>query len=464
MGKKPFSNTNKSSTLVLGNNSGRRIMNAKDNGFDVSIAQAIEEMKSEQGEFFSLEKINLAELGRRTGISRAKLRRLKGNGFKPIPHGLANRKSEITVLSRYEAFLNELLRQSVTNSSVLLKRLQAQGYEGSVSTVKRYVKAHRDLVPARRQIVAPQGNRGRRYTTGPGEAYQMDWGFTKVVDYAGNEYQAACFAMICHHCGMRYVEFFPNAKQESLFIGMIHAFRYMGVPKCVLTDNMKSVVLHRDFTGRPVWQKDYEAFMRTVGFQTKLCKPRHPFTKGKVERLVRFVKDNFLMGRIFWNVTDLNSAALEWCNEQNSVYHKTLDGVPQELHFGSCANAVSILQDSFPIRFYLCPERKISFDGFINYEGRRFGVPYSYRGATARIMRDNDVIYIYSADCLKLLTSYDVTWSRKDRFCDGQYPDIVQPEEFPSAPIKSRVTLLEEPNPVLSFEKFNFDREVDWDE
>lgn len=36
--------------------------------------------------------------------------------------------------------------------------------------------------------------------------------------------------------------------------------------------NMKSVVRHRDFEGHPVWQKDYEPFMKTVGFQTKLCK------------------------------------------------------------------------------------------------------------------------------------------------------------------------------------------------
>ena len=117
----------------------------------------------------------------------------------------------------------------------------------------------------------------------------MDWGFTKVQAYDGSEYSAACFAMICHHCGQRYVEFFPNAKQENLFIGMIHAFRYMGVPQYVLTDNMKSVVIRRDLDGNPIWQKDYEQFMKTVGFQTKLCKPRHPFTKGKVERLVRFV-------------------------------------------------------------------------------------------------------------------------------------------------------------------------------
>ena len=46
---------------------------------DPAVAQAIEEMQIEQGDGFSLEKINLAELGRRTGISRHKLRRRKEN-------------------------------------------------------------------------------------------------------------------------------------------------------------------------------------------------------------------------------------------------------------------------------------------------------------------------------------------------------------------------------------------------
>ena len=77
-------------------------------------------------------------------------------------------------------------------------------------------------IPAKRQQIAPQGNRGRRYTTGPGEAYQMDWGFTDVLDYNERVYRVACFAMICHHCGECYIEFFPNAKQENLFIGMVH--------------------------------------------------------------------------------------------------------------------------------------------------------------------------------------------------------------------------------------------------
>ena len=368
------------------------------------------------------------------------------------------------MLTGYTNILDKLLIQGITNAQVCLERLQEPGYPGGLTTVKDYIAAHRFLVPAKRQLVAPQGSRGQRFTTEPGEAFQMDWGFTRVVDHDGSEYQVACFAMICHHCGQRYVEFFPNAKQENLFIGMIHGFACMGIPRYILTDNMKSVVLHRDFEGHPVWQKDYEAFMKAVGFRTRLCKPQHPFTKGKVERLVRFVKENFLVGRVFWNITDLNRAALDWCNRQNGIYHRATDGVPQETHHESCTKEMRMLEMTPSLLFYLCPERRISFDGFVNYEGRRFGVPYSYRGATARIMRKDDMIYIYSADLKQLLTTHDVTWSKRDRFCADQYALPEQPEEFPSMPVKTEIVRLPEPEPALSFEKFNFDKEVEWDD
>lgn len=427
-----------------------------------AVAKAIEQMMAEQGDRFSLEKINLADLERRTGISRAKLRRIKEHDFEEVQHASKGRRAAATLLSGYTGILDGLLKTGVVNSVVCLAKLREAGFSGGKTTVKEYIAAHQHLVPAPRHAVEQQGNRGRRYTTAPGEAFQMDWGFTKVQAYDGEEYNAACFAMICHHCGQRYVEFFPNAKQENLFIGMVHAFRYMGIPKYVLTDNMKSVVIRRDQEGNPVWQKDYEQFMKTVGFQTKLCKPRHPFTKGKVERLVRFVKENFLAGREFWNVTDLNCAALDWCNEQNTSYHRGI-GVPQDIHTGRCAKVVSALDDSYELLFYLCPERRISFDGFVSYEGRRFGVPYTYHGKTARVLRDGDTLYIYSSGLDTLLTTHKVTWARRDSFCEDQYALPEQLEEFPTMPVKAVIKQLPEPPRDLSFEKFNFSKD-NWDE
>ena len=240
---------------------------------------------------------------------------------------------------------------------------------------------------------------------------------------------------------------------------MIHAFQYMGIPRSILTDNMKSVVIRRDLDGHPLWQKDYETFMKTVGFETKLCKPRHPFTKGKVERLVRFVKENFLVDRVFSNISDLNWQALEWCNRQNGIYHRAIDGVPQQLHTERCVERLKELPRTDAVKFYLCPERKISFDGFINYEGRRFGVPYSYSGATARVSRSGDTLFIYSIDLRVLLATHDVTWSRRDSFCEGQYEDLTQPEEFPTMPVKTQIRQLPKQPTDISFAKFNFDEE-----
>jgi len=250
-----------------------------DSAMDI-IAQVLEEMKSAQGENFSYTKVNLAELQRLTGLSRQRLRTLKQHNFQELPHGNTGKIPSSSVLDGYTATLDNLLKKEISNSSVCLSRLQEKGYRGSQSTIKRYIYAHKDLIPAKRKLIAPQGNRGRRYQTGPGEAYQMDWGFVIVTTDNGAVYKAACFAMICHHCGMRFVEFFPNAKQENIFIGMLNAFVFMGIPSFVLTDNMKSVVIKRDIEGHPIWQKDYESFMKTVGFRTKLCRPRHPYTKG----------------------------------------------------------------------------------------------------------------------------------------------------------------------------------------
>lgn len=72
---------------------------ASGNGYVPIIAQAIEEMKAAQGDSFSLEQINLAELERRTGISRGKLRRLKKNGFRDSRRSDEVRKHKITKLT-----------------------------------------------------------------------------------------------------------------------------------------------------------------------------------------------------------------------------------------------------------------------------------------------------------------------------------------------------------------------------
>ena len=435
-------------------------MSEKYDGLQEIIDEALESMAAETAGGFDPQRCNLAEFCRRTGLSRQRARTIKANGFKVRPHGRLGAKAARTVLTGHTGLVDDQLRKGVTNSQVIYERLLAQGYEGGLTSVKVYVAGHRDLVPAPRRQVAPQGSRGQRFRSGPGESYQMDWGFVTVVDWEGRECRIACFAMCCHHCGYFYVEFFPNARQESLFIGMVHAFAYMGVPDEVLTDNMKSVVTRRDAGGRPVWNAEYAAFMEAVGFRTRLCKPRHPFTKGKVERLVRFVKDNFLAGLEFADLTQLNEDALLWCARQAGRYRRAAGCVPADEHRAACMGHARGILDPAAAELYLCPRRRIAFDGFVSFEGRRFGVPYWYEGRECRVGREGRTLHIYSDDLSRELVCHEVTWSRKDAWCEDQWSAAAQPEELPSQPVTTTVSRVAPPVADPAFARFDFGRAV----
>lgn len=110
------------------------------------------------------------------------------------------------------------------------------------------------------------------------------------------------------------------------------------------------------------------------------------------------------------------------------------------------------------IRKYLLVERKISFDGFINFEGRRFGVPYQYNSKVCRVGRDGYSLLIYSDDLRHLLVKHDVTWSRRDSYCKDQFE--TQPEEFPTMPVKVHMHQNSLSGHNRAFDRFNFDKEA----
>lgn len=442
-------------------------MSQKRNGLNLILSQEIVQLKVKYGDLFDLNRISLSEIARDTGISIGKLKTWKKNGFSFERHYHQVNRVKGAKLARYTDILDGMLKQGVHNSELCFRALYEKGYTGSLSTVKRYIHNHQFLIPPVHKPVEGLGSRARRYETDPGRIFQMDWGFTNAVDYEGLFRQLACFAMICHHCGKRYIEFFPNARQECLFIGMIHAFRYMGVPESVMTDNMKSIVTQRDPYGNPLWNSSYESFMKAVGFKTILCRPRHPYTKGKVERLVEFVKGNFLPGRQFGDLYSLNDDALAWCEEKN--HHSSISSHLSSdiIHQESCGKHLHGLEESDEVRMYESPLRHVMSDGFVSYENHKYGIPCTYTGRQVRICRHNRMVMVYSSDGQKLLVTHKAVWSMgDDSVCEGQFA-VAQPEEFPTEPVRITISQSSFAAPQKEddrFSKFDFAKEGDHDE
>ena len=421
--------------------------------------EALEGMAREAGRPLDLGHVNLAEFCRGTGLTRQGARTTRRNGSGAGPRGLCGRSPATTVPGGHAGFVDDQPGKGPADSQVVFDRLVSRGHAGGSATAEAHVSRHRDLVPPKGRAAGPQGSRGQRFQSAPGEAYQMDWGFVTAGGPDGAEGRIACFCMVCHHCGMPYVDLFPNARQENLFIGMLRAFMVLGVPELVLTDNMASVAARRDAEGRPVWNREYEALVECVGFPTRPREPRHPLAKGKVERLVRFVKENFLAGRGYAGITRTDEEALLWCAQQAGRYRRAGACVPSEEHEARCLPAAHDLASARRAELCLCPPRRISLDGFAGHGGRRFGVPYWYEGRVCRVSREGRYLHACSDDMARELAVHEVTLSRVDSVCEGQWSDS-QPEELPTQPAATEIAQVGHGLGKAAFAKFDFERMV----
>jgi hypothetical protein len=93
-------------------------------------------------------------------------------------------------------------------------------------------------------------------------------------------------------------------------------------------------------------------------FRIRACRPYRAQTKGKVERPVFYVRDNFVYGREFLGDGDLNAQALRWLDGvANQRVHGTTREIPRE-RFEHTERAVLKPLAARPYRsLVLAPER-----------------------------------------------------------------------------------------------------------
>ena len=107
-----------------------------------------------------------------------------------------------------------------------------------------------------------------------------------------------------------------------LIDGLESAFaRFGGVPAELLFDQMRAVVLSDDRAGggELVLNAEFLRFAAHWDFVPRSCRPYRAQTKGKVERPIRYLRENFFYGRAFVNDEDLNEQAARWLESTANV-------------------------------------------------------------------------------------------------------------------------------------------------
>jgi hypothetical protein len=95
-------------------------------------------------------------------------------------------------------------------------------------------------------------------------------------------------------------------------------------------------------------------------------------SKGKVERSVSVLKQGFWPGIRFRDIEDLNRQALAWCDRLNQQVHQTTHEPPIDRWVEE--DLAALPAEAVWHRFGR-EERKVSWDGYVSYDGVLYGLP-----------------------------------------------------------------------------------------
>lgn len=302
---------------------------------------------------------SIREITRRTGRARNTVRKV----LRKKAPDQTKRSAKASILDEYKAYLKDRYRQTGLSAVRLLEEIAGMGYAGSVDTIRRYLRSidREESVSAKATV---------RFESPPGKQAQVDWAeIGKMPDKAGVMKKVYAFVMVLGFSRMIYIEFTRSMKLDVLIECHRRAFEYFGgATREILYDNMAQVRL----PGGKLNPKMLD-FLSVAGITPKTHRPYRPRTKGKVERAVHYVKDNFIKGREFADFADLGAKGRAWMNRTaNPRTHATTGRVPFECLAEEGLLPIDVLRGYVPVER---GERTVNSEGYVLFGGSRYSVP-----------------------------------------------------------------------------------------
>lgn len=234
---------------------------------------------------------------------------------KPRRQPIATPRKQPSQLEPYRGLIEHLVVEKRLSAVRVMEELQPLGYSGGYSILKAAVR-----------LVRPAGK--KRPTTvlehPPGQEGQMDWSPYTVL-LGGLEVLVYCFSLVLAFSRYLFMRFVLDETVETIISLHEAAFSDIGaVPLKQTYDNMTTVGRHVG-PGKIWLNPTFEAWAAPYKFTIVILPPGKPNLHGCVERPFHYIEHNFLAGREFADLDDLNKTAAWWCAERANVRrHGTL--------------------------------------------------------------------------------------------------------------------------------------------
>ena len=302
----------------------------------------------------------------------------------------ATTRPDARVLDPYIGFIDETLtRYPRLVSTRIYDMIKERGYVGAIRTLRRYV------LTARPQ---PKSEAFVRIETLPGEQAQVDWAHVGTLLVAGGTRPLWAFVMVLAYSRAMWAELVVDLDVHSLRRSLVRAATYFhGSPRQWLFDNAKTVVVER--RGDAVrFHDDLLDLAARLHVQPRLCAPRRPQEKGKVERSIRYLKERFFAARSFHSVAHGNAQLLTFLDEIANVrpHPRFPDRTVRDLLDEERPRLLA-LPDPLPSTDLVTP---IAIDktGFARIDTNRYSVPSDYQRRSVTLVASDISLAFYDGD------------------------------------------------------------------
>ena len=223
----------------------------------------------------------------------------------------------------------------------------------------------------------------------PGEEGQVDWFFAAHPCLG----KLAGFALVLSYSRYVFAHLIPRSSFEFFIEGHLLAFeRFEGTPRALRYDNLKSVVLKREpLTYNPAFLE----FARYYGFEIRLCNPASGNEKGRVERLIRSIRETFLnTADHHQSLQAVNEALHQWTFQKNQTVHRATDRIPAEAKKEETLKALPAKPWN-NVRVH--PPQSPTKTGFMIFDTNLYSVPEYKAHGPLSLHSSTDRVEIYDA-------------------------------------------------------------------
>jgi hypothetical protein len=230
---------------------------------------------------------------------------------------------------------------------------------------------------------------------------QVDMGEKAMRDFYGKSVKVYIFAMVLSHCRKKFVYFQDHRFNAQEFVAAHDlAFRYYGGRTTEIVYDQDRVMAVSENAGDLILTDEFSSYSQYAGFSIRLCRAHDPQSKGKIEAVIKYIKNNFLSCREYPGISKLNSDGLAWLERTaNEKKHETTKTVPNRVFVeeGGLLKPVPTLSEPL-IHHSTAIVRPTNV---VHYRQNRYAVPKgTYTpGRRARIEADEEKGIVSFYDC-----------------------------------------------------------------